>query len=111
DSRRRRHLRRLAPPRPDGQLGSSLRPAATAWKPPSTWTTSPVVIGAQSERSTQIMRATGSGFEGSQPSGALRFHSLSNAENPGMDLAATVPSGPADTAFTRMLEGPRSRAR
>src|SRR5690606_2813074 len=111
DARGWSHLRGLPPPRPHRQSGLSLSPAAMAWNPPSTWITSPVVIGAQSDRRTQTMRATGSGFDGSHPRGDRRFHSSSKAENPGIDLAATVPRGPADTALTRMLDAPRSRAR
>ncbi len=59
------------PERLTAQLPGADRPgAAMAWKPPSTWMISPVVIVAQSESSTQTIRATGSGFDESHVSGA-----------------------------------------
>jgi signal transduction histidine kinase len=85
--------------------------AATAWNPPSTWTISPDVMVAQSLSSTHTMRATGSGSDVSQWSGDRSPQTASNLANPGIDLAATVPRGPAETALTLMLCGPRSLAR
>ena len=57
------------------------------------------------------LEATGSGSSGFQPSGACRDHALARSPKPGMPRAAIVPSGPAETRFTRTPRGPRSRAR
>jgi hypothetical protein len=54
---------------------------------------------------------TGVGSVTSQPSGARRPHALVIASKPGIPLPAIVRSGPADTVFTRIFFGPRSRAR
>ena len=56
-------------------------------------------------------RAVGSGSIASQPSGARSGQPPSMASKPGIDLAAVVRIGPAETRFTRMPCGPRSRAR
>lgn len=89
----------------------SVTPAATAWNPPSTWTISPEVDNAKSERSTHAIFATGSGLDESQPSGARISHNPSNCSKPGIDFAATVESGPAATRLERMFSPPRYRAR
>ena len=41
----------------------------------------------------------------------LRAPQLRELSKPGIPRAATVPSGPAETRFTRIPRGPRSRAR
>ncbi len=65
--------------------------------------------GSQSRNSTAP--ATGPGSSVSQPSGAWRRQASARSEKPGIPRAASVPSGPADTRFTRTPRGPRSRAR
>ncbi len=82
-----------------------------AWKPPSTWTISPVVAGNQSESSATHALAVGTASVTSQPSGAFSDHTSSKVLNPGIDLAAIVLMGPAATRLTRMRLAPRSRAR
>src|SRR5699024_493473 len=82
-----------------------------AWTPPSTWTISAVVAGNQSEHSAATARAVGSGSLTSHPSGARSDHVLSICSKPGIDFAAVVRTGPAETRLTRMPSGPRSRAR
>ena len=47
----------------------------------------------------------------SGPSGARVPHIASSSSNPGIALAASVFSGPAETRLTRIPSGPRSRAR
>jgi len=56
-------------------------------------------------------RAVGVWSFSSQPSGARVPHIASSSSKPGIALAASVLSGPADTRFTRIPSGPRSRAR
>src|SRR5437879_1863881 len=46
-----------------------------------------------------------------QPSGARFSHTSSKSLKPGIPLAASVASGPAQIALTRILYRPRSRAR
>src|SRR5690606_11987913 len=82
-----------------------------AWTPPSTWTISAVVAGNQSEHSATTARAAGSASLTSQPSGARSSHVSSIWSKPGMEVAAVVRIGPAETRLTRMPSGPRSRAR
>src|SRR4029450_2032304 len=85
--------------------------APMAWKPPSTWISSPVTPLDQSENSHRTVLATLVGSDRSQPSGARRCHTSANRLKPGMLRAAMVRIGPALTAFTRTLLAPRSRAR
>ena len=55
--------------------------SATLWKPPSTWTISPVVIGNQSDsRATQARATASASALTSQPSGARSSHTSSNGE-------------------------------
>ena len=82
-----------------------------AWKPPSTWIISPVIPADRSENRNAIARPTGVGSVMSHPSGARRAQASAICSNPGMPLPAMVFSGPADTVFTRIPFGPRSRAR
>src|SRR4051794_38537286 len=82
-----------------------------AWYPPSTWMISPVVAGNQSDSSARQARAAGSWSDRSQPSGARSVHELSNRSKPGMDLAAIVRSGPAETRLARIPRLPRCSAR
>src|SRR5690242_16860349 len=100
--------------RPGARTGRGSVPAgqtAVAWKPPSTWTTSPVVDGNQSlSRATQAL-ATAAESVTSQPSGARPSHTSSNFLKPGMLLAAMVFTGPAATRLLRMPLGPSSTAR
>ena len=72
------------------RLQSRLR-SAMAWKPPSTWTISPVVFGNQSDsRATHALATASASARTSQPSGARSSHTSSNCEKPGIDLAAIV---------------------
>src|SRR5919107_4450505 len=87
------------------------RHAPRAWYPPSTWTISPVVAGNQSDSSAQIARAAGTWSLRSQPSGARAAQASSNCSKPGIDLAAIVRSGPAETRLLRMPCLPRCSAR
>ena len=81
-----------------------------AWKPPSTWIISPVVIFDQSLNRKQTIWPTGVASDSDQPSGA-RFSQLPESwSKPGMFLPAMVRIGPAETVLTRMPCGPRSRA-
>src|SRR5439155_22252501 len=74
--------------------------APMAWKPPSTWSISPVVAGNQSDiRATQAW-ATGSGLVTLQPSGARSAQTSSNVLKPSMLRAATVGRGPAHRRLT-----------
>src|SRR5699024_12723168 len=82
-----------------------------AWTPPSTWMISPVVAGNQSESRAATARAVGSGLSTSHPSGARSGQAPSISPNPGIDLAAVVRIGPAETRLHRIPAGPRSRAR
>ncbi len=72
---------------------------------------SPVVAGNRSDSRATHARATGDGSRTSHPSGARPSHTSSKRSKPGIDLAATVRTGPAATRFTLMRRGPRSRAR
>jgi len=72
---------------------------------------SPVVSGNQSERRATQARATALESLMSHPRGARSAHTSSNFENPGIDLAAMVRTGPAATRFTRTPCPPSSRAR
>src|SRR5690606_22419234 len=95
----------------DQSAAISLAEKPSAENPPSTITIEPVVAGNRSDSRATQARATGVGSEVSQPSGARSVQAFSRAPNPGIDLAAMVRIGPADTRFTRMPCGPRSRAR
>src|SRR5262249_29241619 len=82
-----------------------------AWKPPSTWISSPWIPADRSESRNATAFPTGVGSSTSQPSGARRSHAPLICSNPGIPLPAIVLIGPALTVFTRTLRGPRSRAR
>src|SRR3712207_978119 len=82
-----------------------------AWKPPSTWISSPVMPVARSDSRNATALPTGVGSFTSQPIGARRAHASVMASKPGIPFPAIVRSGPADTVFTRIPFGPRSRAR
>jgi hypothetical protein len=82
-----------------------------ACTPPSTCTISPVVAGNQSDSRAAQAFAAGTASLTSQPSGARVFQVSSNAWKPGIDFAAVVRIGPADTRLQRIPLGPRSRAR
>ena len=66
-----------------------------------------MVAGSQSLSSATIVRDTAVGSVTSQPRGARLAQASSNSEKPGMERAAMVLTGPADTRFTRMPCGPR----
>src|SRR5690606_10061216 len=83
----------------------------TACTPPSTMIIDPVVLGSQSDSTAHTDLATGVGSVTSHPSGALSPQLLSSSLKPGIDLAAMVRTGPAETRFTRIPLGPRSRAK
>src|SRR4029077_9174094 len=85
--------------------------APMAWKPPSTWTISPVVAGKKSESRATTPFAVGVWSFSSQPRGERSLHIDSRSSKPGIAFAASVFSGPADTRLTRIPFGPRSRAR
>ena len=87
------------------------RHTPTAWKPPSTWTISPVVAGNQSESSATTALPAGSVSVTDHPSGARASQASSNWALPGMDFIAMLRSGPAATRLTRTPSGPSSRAR
>src|SRR3954447_20471224 len=72
---------------------------------------SPVVAGNQSDISASTAFAAGSWSDRSQPSGARSAQASSNWLKPGIDLAALVRSGPADTRLERMPCLPRCSAR
>ena len=73
-----------------------------ACTPPSACTISPVVAGSQSEHSATTVRAVGSASVTSQPSGARSPQPPSTWSKPGMEVAAVVRIGPAETRLTRM---------
>src|SRR2546421_716041 len=81
------------------------------WYPPSTCTISPVVAGNQSDSRARTAFAAARWSVRSQPSGARAAQASSNFSNPGIDLAAIVRSGPAETRFARMPCLPRCMAR
>src|SRR5664279_3701356 len=93
------------------QSATSETPNPRAWNPPSTITIEPLVAGNRSDSSATAALATGVGSEVSQPSGARPVQPFSRSPKPGMDLAAIVLIGPAQTRFTLIPRGPRSRAR
>jgi len=68
-------------------------------------------VASESENRQVSTLAAGSVSVSSQPSGARSSQACSNSPKPGMDLAAIVRSGPAETRLTRMPFGPRYRAR
>jgi acetyl esterase/lipase len=84
---------------------------ATAWKPPSTCTIDPVVMGNQSD--SRATHALATRWSRSRPSraGPRSSHTSSKREKPGIDFAAIVLMGPAATRLHRMPCGPSSLAR
>jgi hypothetical protein len=67
--------------------------------------------GNQSDIRARQVRAAGSISVRLQPSGARPTQAFSNCSKPGIDLAAIVRSGPAETRLARIPFLPRSRAR
>src|SRR5699024_7698507 len=85
--------------------------APVEWKPPSTWTISPVVAGNQSESRATMALPAGVASVWSQPRGARSLHMSSRVPKPGIEVAAVVLSGPAETRLTRTPSSPKYWAR
>ena len=96
--------------RPTLPGGARADQAPIAWKPPSTWTISPVVAGKKSKQGHTAAR---SARGPSRPNRAARGrpHRPRAPRSPGSPWRPGVLSGPAATRLQRMPCGPRSRAR
>ena len=77
-----------------------------AWKPPSTWRISPVIPRERSESRKARRRRPGTDRRRPSPAAPARPQRSARSLKPGMPLAATVSSGPAETRLTRMPRGP-----
>src|SRR5699024_5683374 len=85
--------------------------APVEWKPPSTWTLSPVVAGNQSEGGATMALRAGVASVWSQPRGARALDMCPTDPKPGIEGAAVVLSGPAETRLTRTPSSPTYLAR